>query len=95
MSTGAYDDTFFKDDFYWAAAELYLSTKDETFLKYLNENPQEYQLELTNSWKFFVRKVGFHSLLENKAMLDKNFANSLIKGHLDLANGLLRKYNRK
>ena len=90
VSTGAYDDTSFKDDFYWAAAELYISTKDEAFLKYLNDHPQEYQHELTNSWKFFVRNVGFHSLLENKGMLDKNFANSLTKGHLDLANGLLK-----
>lgn len=90
VSTGAYDDVFFKDDFYWAAAELYLSAKDEAYLKFLNENRQEYQHELTNSWKFFVRNVGFHSLLENKEMLDKNFATSLTKGHLDLANGILK-----
>ncbi|MDZ7614706.1 MAG: glycoside hydrolase family 9 protein [Flavobacteriaceae bacterium] len=87
---GAYDDAFFKDDFYWAAAELYLSTKDETFLKYLNDNRRNTQLELTNSWKFFDGMWEFHLPLENKAMLDKNFANSLTKGHLDLANGLLK-----
>jgi endoglucanase len=90
VSTGAYDDVELKDELYWAAAELYLTTKEEAFLKYLNENPQKYQLELTNSWKFFIRNIGFHSLLENKELLNEQFAASLTKGHLDLANELLK-----
>jgi len=90
VSTGAYDDVAFKDDFYWAATELYLTTQEEGYLKYLNENPEEYQLELTNSWKFFVRNIGFHSLLENTKLLNEQFASSLTKGHLDLANDLLK-----
>jgi endoglucanase len=90
VSTGAYDDVLFKDDFYWAAAELYITTKDEAYLKYLTENQQEYKLELTNSWKFFIRNMGFHSLLENKDLLNEQLAGSLTKGHLDLANELLK-----
>jgi len=89
VSTGAYDDVLFDDDFYWAAAELYISTKDDVYLKYLNENPQEYRHEFTNSWKFFIRNMGFHSLLENKGLLEEQFVASLTKGHLDLANELL------
>ena len=90
VSTGAYDDVELKDEMYWAAAELYITTKEEVYLKYLNENPQKYQLELTNSWKFFIRNIGFHSLLENKELLDEQLAGSLSKGHLDLANELLK-----
>ena len=90
VSTGAYDDVIFSDDFYWAAAELYITTKNDTYLKYLNENPQEYKLELTNSWKFFIRNIAFHSLLENKKLLNEQFAKSLIKGHLNLADELLK-----
>jgi endoglucanase len=91
VSTGAYDDTVFSDDFYWAAAELYITTKEDAYLNYLNENPQNYRHELTNSWKFFVRNMGFHSLLENRKILNEQFRNSLIKGHMELANDILKK----
>jgi len=90
VSTGAYDDVLFTDDFYWAAAELYITTKDEAYIKYLNENPQEYQLELTNSWKFFIRNIAFHSLLENKKLLNEQLSGFLTKGHLNLADELLK-----
>lgn len=33
VTTGAYDDTKIEDEKYWAANELYLSTKDESYLK--------------------------------------------------------------
>jgi endoglucanase len=91
VSTGAYDDKELNDELYWAAAELFISTKDEVYMKYLNENPQAYQLQLTNSWKFFIRNNAFHSLLQNKSMLNETFAGSLLKGHIDLANDLLKK----
>lgn len=89
VSTGAYDDIVFEDDFYWAAAELFISTQEEVYLDYLKENPEEYQHELTNSWKFFVRNNAFHSLLENKQLLEDEMALDLIKNHLDLADGIL------
>lgn len=91
VSTGAYDDNQFSDDFYWAAAELYVTTKDRAYLNHLIANEQEYQHQLTNSWKFFVRNMGFHSLLENKELLSEQYANSLTKGHLKLANDILQK----
>jgi endoglucanase len=37
-----------------------------------------------------VRNIGFHSLLENKSLLNGQLAASLTKGHLDLANELLK-----
>lgn len=91
VSTGEYGDDVFLDDFYWAAAELYIATKDAAYLNYLTKNQQEYQHQLTNSWKFFIRNVGFHSLLENKDLLDEQFANSLTKRHLELATNILNK----
>lgn len=89
VSTGAYDDTEFSDDFYWAAAELYLATQNMEYLDNLVVNKQEYVHQLTNSWKFFIRNNGFHSLLENRDMLDDQFANSLVEGHLNLSDEIL------
>ncbi len=94
VSTGQYDDTVFSDDFYWAAAELYLATGERKYLKYLEKNPQPYQHQLTNSWKFFVRNNAFHSLLENRDKLPKKMADPLVSDHLKLADSLLVKIDK-
>jgi len=93
VSTGEYGDDQFSDDFYWAAAELYIATRKAEYLTYLMANQEPMIHQLTNSWKFFVRNNGFHSLLENRGMLDKSLADSLVKGQLKLANELLAKIN--
>lgn len=36
---GPYDDRFVDDEFYWAAAELYLTTSDDLYLKHLVASP--------------------------------------------------------
>lgn len=89
VSTGEYGDDFFADDFYWAAAELYLATGEKKYLDYLQSNPQPYLHQLTNSWKYFVRNNGFHSLLENRGKLPEALSESLVRGHLQLADSLL------
>lgn len=89
VSTGAYDDTEFTDDFYWAAAELYLTTQNVAYLGYVYQNQQPYVHQLTNSWKYFVRNNGFHSLLENSDMLDTAYTSALKKNHLILADQIL------
>lgn len=91
--TGEYGDDVFTDDFYWAAAELYITTKNEEYLKNLKKYNQEYNHKLTNSWKFFVKNNGFHSLLNNLESLDAELASDLKKGHLALADEILTKIN--
>jgi len=63
VSTGEYGDNQFSDDFYWAAVELYISTGKEIYLNYLEQSEEPYIHQITNSWKFFVRNMGFHSML--------------------------------
>ncbi|NLP57588.1 glycoside hydrolase family 9 protein [Lutibacter sp. B1] len=94
VKTGEYGDAEFSDDFYWAAAELYISSKNEKYLTYLQENKEPYIHQLTNSWKFFVRNMGFHSLLENKDVLAEDFANELTNDHLKLADDILEKISK-
>lgn len=89
VSTGAYDDTVFTDDFYWAATELFLTSKDQKYLNYLTENEEEYIHELTNSWKFFIRNNAFHSLLENQEGLNDALKTYVTQGQVKLANEIL------
>lgn len=91
VSTGEYGDDEFSDDFFWAAAELYLSTKEEIFQVALQTYKQEYKHQLADSWKNFVRNVGFHSLLENKEELHPELSKYLTDGHVMVANDILEK----
>ncbi|MCF8380202.1 MAG: glycoside hydrolase family 9 protein [Bacteroidales bacterium] len=91
VSTGEYGDDIFSDDFYWAATELYITTREETYQTYLTENPIEYAHKLTDSWKSFVRNNAFHSLLDNKNLLNEELASSLNANHLSLAESIIEK----
>jgi endoglucanase len=86
--TGEYGDDQFSDDFYWAAAELFISTGKEDYLDALTQYDQPYIHQITNSWKFFVRNMGFHTLLINGKL-----AESLTQKHLVLSDEILKKMN--
>ncbi len=94
VSTGEYGDDEFSDDFFWAASELYLATKDDIYFNAMKKYEQEYKHQLGDSWKNFVRNVAFHSLLENRDQLDEEFTNSLIKGHTVVADNILQKIDQ-
>ena len=91
VSTGEYGDNEFSDDFFWAASELYLATKEDQYKVAMNKYEQTYEHKLADSWKNFVRNVGFHSLLENKDSLDQELSTFLTQGHTALADDILQK----
>lgn len=91
VRTGGYGDRQLSDEFYWAAAELYVTTGEEQFLDYLQTNEEPYIHQITNSWMFFIRNMGFHTLLANRDQLDPELAGSLTTKHLELADEILRK----
>ena len=91
VRTGEYGDNEFSDDFFWAASELYLATKEDQYKVAMKKYEQTYEHKLADSWKNFVRNVGFHSLLENKDSLDQELATFLTQGHTALANDILQK----
>jgi endoglucanase len=66
ISTGAYGDRSYDDEFIWAASELYLSTGDEAFYKAVNMLPDN-EMPLPN-WGN-VRLLAYYSLLRNEAAL--------------------------
>lgn len=93
--TVEYGDDQFSDDFYWAATELYISTGKANYLEALQKYDQPYEHQLTNSWKYFVRNMGFHSMLINQHLLKdekaKELAGELIAKHLELSDEILSK----
>jgi len=89
--TGGYGDNELSDEFYWAAAELYICTGEKRYLEYLMENQEPYIHQETNSWKFFSRNMGFHSLLINGEKIDPALASSLTEKHLELSDQIVAK----
>ncbi len=66
VMTGAYGDTDFTDEFFWAAAELYASTSDERYYRYVQEGMN---VEASvPSWGN-VRMLGTYALLHKDVYL--------------------------
>ena len=65
VSTGAYGDSHVEDEFIWAAAELYISTKDPKYLQAVHLNNARLFIP---SWST-VSMLGYYSLLRNRADL--------------------------
>lgn len=91
VHTGEYGDDQLSDEYYWAAAELYVATGKQIYMDYLMKNEEPYEHQITNSWKFFIRNMGFHTLLANKEKIDPALAESLTHKHLALSEKILEK----
>lgn len=63
--TGGYGDSRFDDEFDWAAAELYITTNDESYLK--NLTLDNIRLSIP-SWSQ-VRMLAYYSLLRNRSSI--------------------------
>ncbi len=81
ITTGAYGDKKFNDEWLWAAAELLITTKDNGYLAVINEKMND-MLSLP-SWSN-VQMLGVYSLLRCEKSLPKDIANDLtsIKNNL-------------
>ena len=71
ITTGGYGDRDFADEWFWAAAELFVTTRDKQYRSILGERIND-SLELP-SWNK-VRMPGFYTLLRHSASLPEDLA---------------------
>lgn len=64
--TGQYGDDDFSQEFYWAAAELWISTGDEAYLKFLRENPVGFEFYPGDSWANQMHYIGAYALMDQE-----------------------------
>jgi endoglucanase len=69
ITTGAYGDRNFSDEFIWAASELYVTTNQNKYLKGVNLIPDE-KMPLP-AWGQ-VRLMGYYSLIKNTNIPNEN-----------------------
>jgi len=90
VTTGAYGDRNFKDEFIWAASELFFTTHNADFLKNVNLLPDATMPVPTWSQ---VRLLGYYTLLKNSGTFGQNTPKELpeIKRRLlNLADSLVK-----
>lgn len=95
VSTGAYGDKEFSDEFIWAAAELYATTKKDSYYKAVNMFPDN-NMPLP-SWSQ-VRLLGYYTLVrheKNVSALAKKDMPELKKRLVAFANELMEGANER
>ena len=65
VKTGEYGDKILAQEFYWAAAELYVSTEDKIYLPTIEQYPIDFTFKEGESWANYMGHLGAFTLVEN------------------------------
>ncbi|MBD0778797.1 glycoside hydrolase family 9 protein [Maribacter sp. ANRC-HE7] len=91
ISTGQYGDKDFEDEWFWANAELYISTNEPLYLDTLNEGSLDFKFAKGDNWRKFMRFTGMFSLLKNKDVIPEALFETLKNGIIASADELTAK----
>ncbi len=91
VSTGEYGDSDFSQEFYWAAAELYLTSGDESYFQYLRANPVPLTIKPGDGWGSLMKFIGTIALIDHSPR--SNFIDDLKEDIVLAADQLLDKTN--
>ena len=94
ISTGQYGDKDFTDEWFWANAELFVSTKEQLYLNEIQNASINLQFNPGESWTEYMQFLGVFTLLEHKEMLSEAFYTLLRTGVLSSAEALINKSNK-
>lgn len=87
--TGQYGDENFTQERYWAAAELYVATKEQAYLDYLTNNPIDFTFQPGESWANHMHYLGAFTILDHAS--DIELATILKTKILKTADDLVRR----
>ena len=87
VSTGEYGDKNFDAEWYWAAAELYLSTGEQQYKEYLEQHPPR-RFSAKGGWVDYMEMLGVMSLLRNPGNVPATIYNPLKAASIRLADSL-------
>lgn len=85
--TGEYGDVNFSQEWYWAAAELYLSTGEQEYEKYLKEHPIPLKSYKGGSWDTYMKYIAAFALIDQSK--DVTLVGSLKKDIIQAADTLV------
>jgi endoglucanase len=91
VNTGVYGDRELKEEFFWAAAELFCTTGDQKYYQAIKPELGNCTFRITESWRNYVDNLGYYSLYlsnlldEKDRMLLKDGIIRLADEHLAIA----------
>ncbi|MEL6918356.1 MAG: glycoside hydrolase family 9 protein [Bacteroidota bacterium] len=91
IRTGQYGDTDFSDEFFWAGAELYVATRDTSYLDKLHRDALNLTYKPGDGWTSYMRFLGVFSLLRYKEGIPPGVYDDLKNRLLESADSLVAK----
>jgi endoglucanase len=88
IQTGAYSHSQFDGEFFWAAAELLITTGKDEYLDFVRKNLKPADMIVGENWRTFVRNLGEISLANRPSKLTDSERKSIRKSIVVLADRL-------
>ena len=92
--TGEYGDDVFHEEEFWAAAELYITTGKEEYLKFAQSNIPDLTYTYGDGWKSFMRFLGVFALLNDDVTIPADFKKALKAKLIASADDLVTRVNK-
>jgi len=90
--TGPYNDEILDEEFFWAAAELYITTQEPEFFENVQLKLGDITFRLEENWRNYVDNIGYYSLLGEASPLDAGQKQQVAQGLIKLADKLAKKH---
>ncbi|MDZ7607892.1 MAG: glycoside hydrolase family 9 protein [Cyclobacteriaceae bacterium] len=88
VSTGAYSDVRLEEEFFWAAAELFITTGGGEYLQKIQPKLGGIKFRLEENWCNYLDNLGYYSLLGASSPLDEAGKKQVADGLIKLADSL-------
>jgi endoglucanase len=88
ISTGAYNDVILHEEFFWAAAELYITTGADQYYEAIKDKLSGLTFRVEGSWRNYVDNIGYYSLVHPHSTLSENEKNVVLDRLYTVADSL-------
>ena len=92
VSTGAYNDVVLDEEFFWAAAELFITTKEAEYFENIQTKLGDITFRLEENWRNYQDNLGYYSLMGEASPLDEGQKKQVANGIIRLADELAEKH---
>ena len=92
VKTGAYNDNILDEEFFWAAAELFITTGSPEYFENIQLKLGDITFRLEENWRNYVDNIGYYSLIGPASPLDDGQKKIVTDGLIRLANELAQKH---
>jgi len=92
VQTGAYSDVIMDEEFFWAAAELFITTGEAEYFENIQLKLGDITFRLEENWRNYGDNVGYYSLVGKASPLDEGQKKLVASGLIKLADELATKH---